>query len=297
VEDRIVAVLSVDLAYRLWSHLGIVVLDRAHTPKASIPLHLGLARPVEPPISGPEQIKTDEIPISCEIIPSFSPGLDGNLRPAPAGPVDANLLAGRLNHLCGVRGIRILMLDGPQAWKSRTNGLEHARVSDRQLNRATKAGLPGMVKPLTCRTFAEFCMDVYDALCRRGWQRLATQEQPDPEREPSQERILVESCPYAAWKSLGLKPVPPRRRARVSDLAEAWAALRSIVPIVSNRPPNHDQMQAIVAGLPGLAIEERNATATHIVGNPPRREEGHWREGFIVLPLAPVKPVGVRWLH
>ena len=39
--------------------------------------------------------------------------------------------------------IRVLMLDGPQAWKSRDNGLEHARVSERQLNTACKTGLPG----------------------------------------------------------------------------------------------------------------------------------------------------------
>ncbi len=36
-------------------------------------------------------------------------------------------------------------------------------------------------------------------------------------------RVLVESYPYAAWKSLGLTPLPSKRRAKVSDLAEAYA--------------------------------------------------------------------------
>jgi hypothetical protein len=112
-----------------------------------------------------------------------------------------------------------------------------------------------------------------------------------------QERILVESSPRAAWKSLGLKPLPPKRRAKVSDLAEAYGALRSMIPFATNRPPNHDQLQAIVGGLPGLALEERNTADARIVGNPPRREEGHWREGFIVLPLPPTPPLVVRWLH
>jgi hypothetical protein len=40
----------------------------------------------------------------------------------------------------------------------------------------------------------------------------------------NQERILVESYPFAAWKSLGLKPLPSKRRAKVSDLAEAYGA-------------------------------------------------------------------------
>jgi hypothetical protein len=254
------AVLSVDLATRRWSDLGIVLLDRPR------PTHSDPAESL----------------ISCEIIPWNDPG-----------PVDAEILAGRLNHLCGVRGIRVLMLDGPQAWKSGSNGLEHSRVSERQLNTAAKTGLPGMVKPVSYRPFAEFCLDVYDALCRRGWRRLETQNQPGS----PQERVLVESYPFAAWKSLGLKPLPAKRRARVSDLAEAYGALRALIPFTVNRPPNHDQLQAIVAGLSGLALEERNTAGARIVGNPPRREQGHWREGFIVLPVPPSKPLNVRWLH
>jgi len=140
-------------------------------------------------------------PIACEVIPmAWEEG---------PGPVDAEILAGRLNRLCAVRDIRVILLDGPQAWKSCGNGLKHCRVSEQQLNTAGKTGLPGMVKPVTYRAFAEFCLDVYDAFCRRGWRRLETREQPGAE----QERVLVESYPHAAWKSLGLKPLPSKRRA------------------------------------------------------------------------------------
>jgi hypothetical protein len=89
-----VAVLSVDLAFRRWSDLGIVVLDRAATVGA-----LGESNP----------------PISCEIIPSKLPEDE-------PGPVDANILAGRLNHLCGVRGIRVILLDGPRPGSRATTG-------------------------------------------------------------------------------------------------------------------------------------------------------------------------------
>jgi hypothetical protein len=279
-------VLSVDLAHRRWSDLGIVVLDRANPAQAPVAAQPGAgpAFPVPPLFPdraspGLERNNQADLPIACEIIPSISPGI-------VPGPVDADILAGFLNHLSNLRGIRVIMLDGPQAWKSRSNGLEHSRVSERQLNTAVKTGLPGMVKPVTYRPFAEFCLDVYDALCRRGWRRLETRDQPGS----LVERVLVESYPFAAWKSLGLKPLPSKRRARVSDLAEAYGALRSIVPFTTNRPPNHDQLQAIVGGLPGLALEERNTAMARIVGNPPRREEGHWREGFIVLPVAPPQP-------
>lgn len=267
------AVLSVDLAYRRWSSLGVVMLERK-LDLVEQPNGDGVVRAL----------------VECEILPFGPPGLGAEY---DEGPIDPDILAGRLNHLCNIRGIRVIMLDGPQAWKSKSNGLVHARVSERELNTAGKTGLPGIVRPITYRPFTEFCMDVYDALCRRGWRRLATTDK----SESPQERVLVESYPFAAWKSLGLKPLRSKRRARVSDLAEAYAALREVVPFTTNRPPNHDQLQAIVGGLPGLAIEEHDTAALRIVGNPPRREEGHWREGFIVLPVAPLRQPGVRWLN
>jgi len=189
------------------------------------------------------------------------------------------------------------MLDGPQAWKSVENESPHARLSERVLNAAAKMGLPGMVKPVTYRAFAEFCVDVYDALRRRGWRRLASRNRP----RNSSEHVLVESYPYAAWKALGIRPLPAKRRARVCDLAEAFAALQAVVPLTVNQPPNHDQMQAIVGGLAGLALEARNQVGARIVGSTPRREGGHWREGFIVVPepirsSTPSWP-NVRWLN
>ena len=86
------AILSVDLAFRRWTDLGIVVLERGREPGASI---------------------------ACEIVSEIVPGNE------PV-PVQAEVLAGRLNHLCGIRDIRIVMLDGPQAWKSTCNGLDES---------------------------------------------------------------------------------------------------------------------------------------------------------------------------
>jgi hypothetical protein len=262
------AVLSIDLAYRRWSDLGIVVLDRP--------------RP--------------DAPIRCEILAWNYTGFETSTNTEASNGrnrVDANILAGRLNHLCATRDIRMILLDGPQAWKSGHNGLLHARVSERQLNTTAKTGLPGIVKPITCRPFAEFCLDVYEGLCRRGWRRLDTEDKPGV----MPKRILAESYPHAAWKSLGLKPLPSKRRAKICDLAEAYRTLRAAVPFTTNRPPNHDQLQAIVGGLAGLALEEHRYNGARIVGHPPRREEGHWREGFILLPVRPDACSNLRWLQ
>lgn len=270
------AILSVDLAFRRWSDLGLAVMER----QAPAAVAIDALPPIAARAPGDEAA---EGPIHCEVVEWNDPGR-----------VEAETLAGRLNHLCNVRGIRVLMLDGPQAWKSRNNGLEHARVSERHLNTVAKTGLPGVVKPATYRRFAEFCVDVYDGLCRRGWRRFETHDRPGS----IQERILVESYPFAAWKALGLKPLPSKARAQASDMAEALGALRAVVPLSVNRAPNHDQLQAIVGGLPGLALEEQNAAGAQIVGQAPRREDGQWREGFIVLPVAPKRgPSALRWMN
>jgi hypothetical protein len=247
-------VLSVDLACRSWSDLGVVLLEQKDQQ------------------------------IACDIIRWNDP--------YPPPVVE---LALRLNAICVERNASVLMLDGPQAWKSEDNGQEFCRVSERELNTSAKTGLPGNVLPGTYERFVGYCLALYDALGRLGWQRLATREQAVPRR------ILVESYPNAAWKSLGIAPLPAKRKCRVSHLAEAYAALTAILPIATSQPPNHDQMQAIVGGLPGLAIEnsagDRTAAGesvalgsaprigTRIVGEPPRREGGYWREGFIAVPV------------
>ena len=323
-------VLSVDLASRSWNDLGAVLLSRvteddlrtpAGTKKGESRLKDSLpARERQASLSGmtlqatsdhsltaafsPADLHAFPTPpavgtIACEILPLRDESDE------KTNGINPEILAGRLNHICTTRGVQMILLDGPQAWKSELNGLSHARVSERQLNTAAKTGLPGMVKPVTYRAFADFCVDVFDALCRRGWKRLATRECP----VNADDRILIESYPFAAWKSLGLKPLPSKRRHRVSDLAEAMAALKTVVPIAVNRPPNHDQLQAIVGGLAGLALTEQYRAphgksprmttqinlGTRIVGQPPRREDGHWREGFIALPVAPPL-TNIQWM-
>jgi hypothetical protein len=82
-----------------------------------------------------------------------------------------------------------------------------------------------------------------------------------------------------------------------------------MLPITTSQPPNHDQLQAIVGGLPGLAIEasaglgasQRSGMGTRIntriVGQPPRWEGGYWREGFIAIPIAPSPGNAIAALH
>jgi hypothetical protein len=201
------AVLSVDLACRSWSDLGVVVLEQ----------------------KGPL--------ITCDLIRWQDPY---------APPVVE--LALRLNTLCVERSVGVLMLDGPQAWDSAHAPAATTAQDDRA---AGGAPLPGSYE-----RFVGYCLALYEALGRLGWQRLAGRDQPRNEGG-APGKILVESYPQAAWKSLGIAPLPPKRECRVSDLAVTYAALTALLPIKTSQPPNHDQLQAIAGGLPGLAIEER----------------------------------------
>jgi len=232
-------VLSVDLACRSWSDLGVVLLEQ----------------------KGPQ--------IVCDIIrwnEPYSP------------PVVE--LALRLNQICVERGAGVLMLDGPQAWKS-----EEASRADL----SEPSGSSGIAD--SYERFVGYCLALYDALGRLGWQRLAAQERSGKSRKT--QKLLVESYPHAAWNSLGIAPLPARKVCRVSHLAEAYASLTALLPITSSQPPNHNQMQAIVGGLPGLAIEDRKRpglrAAPGTVGWFPKWQDEQWRQGFHVQPAAPVR--------
>lgn len=252
------AILSVDLAFRRWTDLGIVVLECGREPGA---------------------------PIACEIVPDRARertrpctgrGAGGTSEPSVWASGYSDRDAGRS------AGMEIDRQRIGTCAAERT-GAEHSRQ-----DRIAGHGEAGHLS-----AFAEFCVDVYDAFCRRGWKRLAASDQP----RDSGEHILAESYPYAAWKALGIRPLPAKKRATVCDLAEAFAALQATVPVTVNRPPNHDQLQAIVGGLAGLALEARNPAGARIVGSTPRREDGHWREGFIVVPQSTRTWPTVRWMN
>ena len=86
--------------------------------------------------------------VRCDIIPL----LKG--RPTP------DSLAEQIDHICLERGARTLLLDGPQAWKSPYNSLQHSRVCERQLNTPAKTGEPEVVKPANYTAFVVFSIAV-----------------------------------------------------------------------------------------------------------------------------------------
>ncbi len=159
------AVLSVDLAYRRFSDIGIALLD-------SLP-------------GGP---------IHCEFIRVCE------------DRVTPEIVAVTVDSLCLQRGIRIMLLDGPQGWKSPTSDLTNSRKCERILNTPAKTGLCGTVKPSNYGPFVSFSIAVYDRLTELGWERFSKTESVG-----GLARVLFESFPLSAWEPCEFPHCRPKR--------------------------------------------------------------------------------------
>ncbi len=196
---------------------------------------------------------------------------------ALSGPPDSDRLADYLNELCREQGANVLLIDGPQAWKGPDNGLLHARLCERALNTPAKTGLPETVKPANYGPFVRFSIDVFGGLQKRGWALYAGLPN-------SGERTLFESFPLSAWRSLGVRGLPAKSKDKPEDLQDRLARLLELTPIALNAEPTHDELQALVSGLAGVAYEHNFAPGFAAAGVSPSLLEGYPREGFIVNP-------------
>jgi len=198
------------------------------------------------------------------------------------GTPDPEVLAEYIANLAGDLGATLLLVDGPQGWKSPDNELPHSRVCEKRLNTPAKTGLPGNVKPAAYGPFVQFSVAFFDGLDRKGWPRL-----PGTGKTAG---VAIETFPYAAWRSLDLRALPAKSKTSPSILQDRRNALLSVFPTRMDTEPNHDELQALVAGYAGLAIARREAQGFALTGEAPFLLDGVVREGFIATPLRELKP-------
>ena len=183
--------------------------------------------------------------------------------------------ADAMTELAEREGVRVILLDGPQGWRANHSSLVHLRHCERETRTPGKTGLPGVVKPSTWTRMAEFSIALFDALHERGWPRLTDRW--------SGERAAVESFPTHAWRMLGHTPLPGK--SATTTLAP-WIEALSLAGIARGEAPEtgHDDVQALVAGLAGIAMLSEGLGACDRRGCNPIIEDGTWREGFILSP-------------
>jgi hypothetical protein len=246
-----VTVLSIDLACRSYADIGVCLLRSDGRSVEAIPFRL----------------------------PKL--GLSGKPHPLTLAVVSAELAE---RHQ-----VRLVLIDGPQAWKHPDNGLDHARICERALATQGKTGLPGTTKPSTFLPFSLFSIALFNQLGEMGWPRL-----PATSALYGAKRFALESYPTSAWRSLGLKPLPSKTKATDWLIHSKLTALRRMVPLLLRGAGtlSHDELQAIVSGLAGIAAEGYGNLGVKLVGIPPVQYEGVWREGYIAIPTRKAEAVG-----
>jgi hypothetical protein len=196
------------------------------------------------------------------------------------GEPNAPELGEALAALAADHGSQAFLLDGPQGWKAPENGLEHSRRCEKELATQGKTGLPGHTKPASFRRFAEFSVELFDVLDALGFPRLAR-------RNGGPGQTSAEVYPTSAWRALEISPLPSKRRATGSDISERLRVLEATVGLSFHGAPNHDELQAMVAGVAVSSLASGEWSSLPLAGTEPLVLHGTWREGYILNPELP----------
>lgn len=194
-----------------------------------------------------------------------------------SGAPDPRCVADRALRLAERFGVKTILIDGTQAWKDPMNGLAHCRVCEKVMHTPSKTGPPGECKPRNYLGFTVFSIAVFDALDAAGFPRLSA--------HPSAQtgRVAIETFPFRAWRSLGLSPLPAKAKATSADVQRCALALQHAHGLSADRIPTHDELQAMVTSLAGVALSDGSLNVL-CAGVAPFVHEGFIREGFIVIP-------------
>ena len=145
------------------------------------------------------------------------------------------------------------MLDGPQGWRYPQSQIQHMRLCERVLNTPGKTGTVGQVKPKTYLGYIQFSIELFTAMrMKYGWSLLTRDWHLRPDA-----RWLVESFPTAAWKTLGLTPLPAKSKTTPEDLQSWRTQFTQQTGWVIKENPNHDELQAAVVLPAGRMIAHR----------------------------------------
>lgn len=194
-------------------------------------------------------------------------------------PMSPEALALVLYQYCSQENVGVLLIDGPQAWKDPNNGLKFCRKCEHALSTPAKTGVKGEVRPKPASRYVEFSIATFAELFKLGAREVS-----EFQIVPSSELLVAESFPTAAWRAIREKPLPSRTRVEREEIRRRWLGLQQQFGIAVEGDPTHDELQALVAGLAGIAIVEGRGDRYELVGVPPILLGDDLCEGFIVNP-------------
>jgi len=194
-------------------------------------------------------------------------------------------VAGLCRDLAADAGARLILIDGPQAWRASASPIMGKRLCEHCTHTPGKTGVPGVVKPPSWTRMAKFSVSVFDALHEAGWPRFSGVW--------PVERAAVESFPTQGWRGVGFRCLPAKT-SRAFPMADWTGHLTTAFGVRWPRRPHHDELQAVVAGVGGLLLLRHGVAACDVHGREPFVEDDVWREGFILGPAAGARAVCAR---
>lgn len=197
-----------------------------------------------------------------------------------AGAPDSERFADWLAQLAAEHDVAGVCIDGPLGWKAPGTSAEHSRLSEKAVRAPGKTGLPpDGVKPRGYLPFTVFSIALFERLTTH--QGFVLPGLP----ATAGARFVTETFPTAAWRMLGIPPVPAKAKTTPAALHDAVQRLQQATGVVIEpQAPTHDQLQAVVGGLAGLAWARGDASRVLLAGEAPHRLDGSWREGYIMVP-------------
>lgn len=208
------------------------------------------------------------------------------LRLPMTGRPDVDALASWIQQTTEQLDVGCVAIDGPLGWRGPDTDSVHARLSEREVRAPGKTGLPpDGVKPRTYLAFTRLSIALFERLTMTGWRLPA-----DRESAPGS-RMVTETFPTAAWRALGLVPLPGKSRSQLEDVREGLRRLTGGCDIQCTGVETHDDLQAVVGGIAPAWWMAGRRNRVAFAGAPPFRLDDTWREGFIILPTG-VPPTG-----
>jgi hypothetical protein len=188
----------------------------------------------------------------------------------------------KINLFATENQISVILLDGPQGWKSPSNKVANMRLAEKVLNTPAKMGLIGSVTPKTILRFAAFSINTFHGLRNEYQWKLLTRNW---HRAPMH-HLLVEVFPTMAWQTLGMEKLPSKRKTDAALLQAQRVQLERITGLILPEDLTHDELQAAVMIPVGQAITSVDEEKILLSGTDPViTRSNDVLEGWIALPL------------